>query len=405
MSENPVLPREGRVTHSADIAKLANALSKIHGTVDIRHETSGIHLYFASPACLAQFGRGELFKKHLALNADKYFGTGKYKGRFGTYDNDLSALCMKLHKAFKVSTLLSMPPLDARGYPDAVSAVREGKPKRLVDDGFGHMVPEPPGKVISIIDLPEDHVAVSYLRQRGFMDLHRLWHQMACCYCVEELPEDKTLGRYYRKLPGGFKATPQGRLIFFAFINGIRKSWQARLIDYVDDKKIRWVLHPYTGMFTPVTQDNVPFANMVDAVRDVSITEIPKYLNASGSSRNEVLFGYDAAVRYAAEHRLRSCALVEGPLDAAKAGPPCIAVTGKFFSDQQAALIRAKFSHVLYIPDSDAAGSMATEYVRKQLATYVDFDILPVPYSCKDMGEAEESYATTYVKQRLQPLI
>ena len=61
-----------RLGMDSRIVRLANQLARIHGKVRITKEASGVHLYMASPICLREYGKAELYKMHLALNADKY---------------------------------------------------------------------------------------------------------------------------------------------------------------------------------------------------------------------------------------------------------------------------------------------------------------------------------------------
>ena len=95
-----------------DIQNLAEALAKIHGSVVVLREEHGLHIRFASPICLAQEGRRELDKRHLYVNAERYFGMGQWAPRRGTYDADMSALCMKTQRPYSLTKLLSMPRLD-----------------------------------------------------------------------------------------------------------------------------------------------------------------------------------------------------------------------------------------------------------------------------------------------------
>ena len=78
---------------SDEILVLAQQLSRLHGRVRVAAESGGVHLYIASPICLAQFGPDELLpsKMHLAVNADKYLGRPPYETA-----NDFAAMCMKL---------------------------------------------------------------------------------------------------------------------------------------------------------------------------------------------------------------------------------------------------------------------------------------------------------------------
>jgi hypothetical protein len=69
------------VTHGASLdvvpeesRRLADRLSAVHGDVHLANEASGWHLYMASPLLIAQGQKNEVHKRHLAVNAARYFG-------------------------------------------------------------------------------------------------------------------------------------------------------------------------------------------------------------------------------------------------------------------------------------------------------------------------------------------
>jgi hypothetical protein len=194
------------------ILDLADTLSRIHGEVVVTKESRGIHLYMACPHCLETEGARELDARHLAVNAERFFGLGPFAALAGTYNIDRSALCMKETKPINVCDLLNMLPLEQRG----IKASRErqvhvvSKEHRLVDDGRGNRIPEDPGTVIPINQLPDDHPAVVFVRSRGY-EPEALYNHLQVSYCESEMPEDRSIGRVYRRLPGGFFAIPGDR--------------------------------------------------------------------------------------------------------------------------------------------------------------------------------------------------
>jgi hypothetical protein len=88
-----------------DVRSLAGALSQLHGDVSLAQEARGIHLYLACPDCLENDGDKELRARHLAVNADRYTGSGSWAGLIGTYDMERSCMCMKTEKTYLVATL------------------------------------------------------------------------------------------------------------------------------------------------------------------------------------------------------------------------------------------------------------------------------------------------------------
>jgi len=55
-----------------EVQKIARAIEAIHGSVVLRYEAKGLHIYFASPAALEEDGEAELYKRDATLNVDCY---------------------------------------------------------------------------------------------------------------------------------------------------------------------------------------------------------------------------------------------------------------------------------------------------------------------------------------------
>lgn len=357
-----------------EVEQLATALAMRHGSVLVSKETGGLHLNMACPHCLDSEGRRELTKRHLAVNAEKYWQIGKWNSgghsRFNrTKDN--VAKCMKCDRRFMVTDLLAWPTLSQRNIQDS----RVGKVNFvdntawLVQDVYGNIIPGGPGDgspnaVIPVNQLPEDHPAVYYLRQRHY-DLNTLVDQFGCSYCAQEWAENRQARRYYRKLPMGFRDSPQGRLIFFAYIEGVQRSWQQRLLDIKVPgegwaKQVELVWNGVTSFkWEPVRGFDGANWHLFPGYDGEPEWSPSKYRTASGTQRNQVLFGYDAAVRWNRLHRPDKPPIVfslEGPLDAGRLGPPAVAQIGKYLSDEQVALYAKQFSIVVLVPDLDEAG-------------------------------------------------
>lgn len=409
---------------SEGVMSLARALSAKHGPVNITSEASGIHIYIPDPELLVTDGMKELASKHLAINAEKYLGEGRYSARGATDDEQRKqnksdyikyrrqgkevpcAVSMKTRKTYSVSELLRMLPLERRKeciglqFKNVVNVgmVR----KNLVYDENGNLVPDWVGKTTPLHDLPADHPAIIYLKERGF-DPILLEMQMKACYCYEAQPEDPAKNRFYGKLPGGMRISPQGRIILSVLMDGVRWGYQSRLIDkkvngeyHVWGNDQQWHLIRYMGddgtvheVFPPTEYFPKGFAP-------------PKYLNAPGSERNKLLMGYDAAVG-AMEGRdkvNRFCVLCEGPLDAAKLGPPAIAILGKSLSDYQADALAKRFDVICTVMDRDAAGKQCLDNIRMRMRArgrrVLD---VPVPDGYKDAGDLSYEEAAKLMKQ------
>ena len=384
---------------------LAKALARRHGYTTIAREENGLHLQMASPIGLEEDGSVELLKRHLYLNADKYFGMGKWRNIFGTYDNDLVANDIKRGVALKVSDLLSMTPLEDRGfrrpaYRDEVT-VKADKVKFLRPDGNGNMIPDDPGNVIPVNMLPDDHTAVRYLTDRGF-DPSLMVKFCSMDYCFQEKPEDRVLGRFYGRTAGGFKKTPQCRLIFYCFINGVRVGWQARVLDQTTEEG-KFYFHPYQKQWVQthvmIAGELVPLPGYEKENFDPG-----KYVNGLGCTRNAMMIGLDNAIEWNRQNSSggnKTVILTEGPLDAARfSNGPAVALLGKYLSDTQASHINRNFDRVLYAMDNDEAGASSLGAIMRKLSDK-ELVHMPIPKPFKDPGEMPQDAADELLSKYL----
>lgn len=395
--------------------RLAQKLAAIHGPVTITSEASGLHIYIADPELLREDGQKELVSKHLSINVDKFLGTGQWDPqthptkenktlyrKFHSQNKEVPcAISMKTKKVYMVSDLLAYTPIQNRHglFANVKSAVTVGAlNKRLVYDENGNLVPEWVGHTIPLSQLPANHPAIEYLTERGY-DIKALENQFEACYCDEALPESRGEGRFYSRLPGGMKNTPQGRIILSIRMHGVRIGYQSRYID-------KWV-----GNLHYFWSNEQKWVLIEERMPDGSIKEVypadeyfkkgfapHKYMNATGMERNKALMGFDAAVAFNADRPVnkRYCVLVEGPLDAARIGPPAIAMLGKSLSQYQAAYIRGAFTHVLTVMDNDEAGKQCLRSIHRQLE-FNPITEIHLPPDKKDIGELSYEEAALLV--------
>ena len=384
---------------------LAEALSRLHGPAVIRNESNGFHIYLPSPECLKTDGRKEIQSKHLTVNASRYKQTDDWLHKHGSIKDpmvlDYSAVCHKTNTKYKVSDLLNekkYPTLEKRGLSNISSKIIEAatlKTQSLVDDGKGNLVPMDPGVVVPITALPTHHAAVAYLRDRGY-DLDLLYKQFKCSFCTQERPEQPEKGIFYKRLPLDFKDTPQGRIIFYSFINGVQVGWQARIIDRVEDN-IKYYLHPYKNNWVAAEQKNAETGKW-EAIPGIEIElngytihwKPAKYKTAFGMARNETLMGVDAAVEFNKKLGLKkhTAFVVEGPLDAGRIGPGAVALLGKYMSERHADLLVSKFKKLVVVADNDKAGKeMATRIKQLMSERLVELNFVDIPDQYKDVGE------------------
>jgi hypothetical protein len=355
-------------------------------------ETHGLHLYLPCWECAKKTGARELTSRHMTINVDRFLGEGRFRRLRGTYDGDRSAMCMKEERGTKVSKLLRQPSLESLGLTDWVGEVHMyAKERFLIDDGRGNMIPDHPGEVIPLTELPEDHVAIQYLRERQY-DPAALVEQFRCGWCVAE----KTAK--HRRMPGGFKDTPQGRIVFFCDMLGVQQGWQGRILDRVEgDGHFYW--HPYEERWVLVEvklgRAWIRQMEFLDSKEEDLIWKPSKYKTASSMARNECLMGLDAAIRWNASRpgKRRVAVLGEGPLDAGRFCAPGIPLLGKFLSQAQARILAKHFDEIIWVGDTDSVGRRATAQVKAELAGKVVTRILALPSSIKDAGELEPAIA------------
>jgi len=153
-----------------------------------------------------------------------------------------------------------------------------------------------PDKCLPIINLDASHHAAQYLRQRNF-DPQYLFDNFRVLFCLDD--------------PNPMVA---GRIIIPFYMNGELVGWQAR---YCQE--------------APLTPN------------------VPKYYTCPGTQRNQTLYNYDIAKQYPFG------VLVEGPTDAWRVGPMCVASMGSAVSRTQIQLLQvawAKGSIILMLdPD------------------------------------------------------
>jgi hypothetical protein len=461
MLDNEVSFTSSGRTAPPEVRKFAERLMRQHQCpVTLTLERSGYHLYLPCPECLKDHGRKELQDPKYAINVSKHLGLGdQFKSlteaawfdTAGALENaktrdDRVGICMRTRSSgkphfFPVSLLLEMPTVSER-HPDihttgrlvsaAGSADRESNWE--IDPRSGKKCPPPPGKITPINLLPPNHPAVKYLTQRNF-DPRHLWKQFRCGFCVSEWPEGHN-AVFYRKMPGGWKDTPQHRIIFHAMIDGVPMSWQARYPEKLSDDGLnRYMLHPYFdaekaydrdahvklgllpdegghyGWSHTHTRSNpssawipVPPFDQTDETGTLKF-QPSKYRTAKYSSRE--LLGWDAAVERANadDCPMKWVVLCEGPLDAARVGPGGIALMGASINIDNAKKVARQFNIVFTAFDTDQAGRGATQSVAKLLHEAnpnhpVLQEVIPLTIpSGKDLGEmTQEAFDALFAK-------
>lgn len=422
-----------------EVKTLAEKLAKAQNTkVEVTSEENGYQIYIPCPGCLEAYGEREINQPKYAINASMYLKVGKFReeidmadarvfnpilgyGDDVNDDHDLkSSVCMRTYGSpdrhqYPVSMLLDMGTVMDR-HPDLFTRARlvgnvadesresYWEPHPLTPDGAP--VPPAAGKLVPVHVLAltdPQHPVLEYIRLRRF-EPTKLWEQFLACFCVEEYPRSDRKKIFYRRMPGGWKDTPQHRLIFHSMVEGVPLTWQGRFLEKTDEQGLNlYALNPYTLPFEwdhIATRPHVKSAWIpvlpFDQVDDTGSLRFrpAKYRTAKHSYR--ALMGWDAALSTAARAEGMSwCVLCEGPLDAARVGPGGIALIGKSINRERAGMVVRNFNLVFTAFDDDKPGREATASVAKMLSTDHRGSILqavtpmPLPPG-KDPGEADQ---------------
>ena len=419
-----------------EIKSWAKRITDAQGCAGVlSREANGYHLAIPCPECLHTHKQREVDEPKYSINLSMLAGVGEQfqkvkkniflpttimdalnQGKKNEYG---SSICMRTRSSrsphrFPIQDLLNMSTVESR-HPDirtnaGVSGKVGGADREsfwIEDEKTGVMCPPPPGEGIKLSDLPDDHPAIDYLRRRNY-DIKDLEKQFRCIFCTKEFPHgEKNI--FYRRMPGGWRDTPQNRVIFYSIIDGVPMTWQARVIEKENDY-IKYMLHPYAGGYFPTkdaarverdtrrgglsgefqcipdgegswgylwsrthTRANpsspwMPIAPFDELTSTGGAKFKPsKYRTAKHSARS--IMGWDAAMQKTVssgeDHPW--VVLCEGPLDAARVGPGGLAILGSSLSQDNAAKIASNFHIVFSAFDSDRAGREATAKINKTL--------------------------------------
>lgn len=333
--------------------QLVNRLVFIHGGGVLRRKQGAeeVELQVADPFLLEDDGDKELLSRHLYVNITKVVRD----------DHTQAARCVKDGRVYDIRTLLAMKPLE-----DRMPNIPKSKIRRMVsavdytefyeEDEHGNLVPPGPGETVPLSGLGPEHPAIEYLMNREF-DPAALETQFGACFCTKENPK-----LFYKRLPGGFAVTPQGRIVFKINQLGATRGWQARRLErWTHGGKFLEYWHPYRNRWVTIGMKDDNTGKLVllkemegtplGMTRDVILKN--KYNIGLGVEKHNMLMGFDAAWEWSKQTGNRTIGIVEGVLDAARLGPPFVSIMGLKMSMNQGALVRNFFDRALVVPDVD----------------------------------------------------
>ena len=177
----------------------------------------------------------------------------------------------------------------------------------------------PPGTLVPLDLLPEDHEACLYLATRKF-DPKELSRNFGLSYC-----------NHGREFAGGVFNT-SGTIVIPVVENGVQTAWQSRLL-YDPDK---------------VPENDKPaYGFKYDADRGKYIVP-PKYFTMPGFRKGEHFFNFDQASKF------DFVVVTEGAFDAMRVGRCAVAGFGKGLSETQIEILRSCWKVVILLLDPDA---------------------------------------------------
>jgi hypothetical protein len=349
-----------------------------------------IELQVADPVLLEQDGDKELTSRHLYINVDKVVNEQHFK----------AARCVKDGRVYDVRSLLNMLPIEERALNIPKSRVKRrvsvvDRLKYMTRDEYGNMIPQGPGEFIYLNEIKDpEHPAIEYVTKRGF-SAEQLTEQFGAAFCYAENPNLP-----YKKLPGGFRATPQGRIVFFIKQLGVNRGWQARRLERETGKDVQF-LHPYRNEWVTIGEKRNGEMHLLPEFLGSTIGKSPgalmknKYVIGMGVEKSQTLMGFDAALSWSKETGDKTIGIVEGVLDAARLGPPFCSIMGLRLSTNQASLIANHFERVVYTPDNDRTKKNAEIFCESVESLLAEKDIelvkAPPPVEAEDAGDMGNS--------------
>lgn len=402
-----------------DLALIITKLLRAHFTGCLHNVGSGhLELSIPDPELLQVDGPKELYSKHLYVNLTKFLAG----------EHDRAAHCIKTKTFYNIKDLLTITPLEKRNLNkdyrwalgwDPAPFIKSFKNKDILTASLMFNCPIEelsdgkacisPGRCIPLSDLPENHPAIEYLRNRGFQQIPTLEKQFNASFCVEENPQIKHLilgadASSYKVDPLQF--SPQGRIIFQANQFGITKLWQGRIIEKtVNNEKYYYAFYgeenPRNGWvkvahLDPSTKKFIPEQGINPSILK------RKYIIAPGTKSSNTILGFDAARAYNVGRPVKTIGICEGVLDAAKMGPPFCSVMGSSLSIGQLKLISCEFDRLLIACDHDLVGREMLDRLYKNLSYLggIEYQEFEYPLNYKDLGEIKDANEILTLKLR-----
>lgn len=186
-----------------------------------------------------------------------------------------------------------------------------------------------PGEIVKIGKLEESHPAMKYLNDRGIsVGVADDYEIKYCKYGYFDF--SSRMG------------TTAGRLIFPVIMNEKLIGWQARQIEARENGKRMIWKGDHMGWWEP------KMIEMPNGDIRSEDSQVPRYYTCPGMHRSKALMNFDVAKKNS-----NFVIVVEGPVDAIKAGKHAVATFGKKLTRDQVRILSANWSRVLMILDEE----------------------------------------------------
>lgn len=207
-----------------------------------------------------------------------------------------------------------------------------------------------PGELRYMHQLPAEHAANVYLRDRGFEPDHLGRELKVSCLIAPEPQFDYVAGR----------------IVIPIYMNGKPMGWQARHVG-------------------SLTREEQKFR--------------AKYLSMPGMRKTEVLYNYDRAKLH------QAVCICEGPTDVWRVGPSAVALFGKNMSETQKQLIASTWGHGTVIVLLDGDAGEAGQKVYDALGGLVQRRVLVKLPDGKDPGDCTREELQAAIAGAMQSLM
>ena len=388
--KKPIAFRGGCYEHqlNQEARNLAERLAPIHGQVVIKREGNKAVFSMVCRSC------GMPGSCRLEIHIDRYFRDGA----------DQSAITTGCRRVYRVSDLLPQPPPQPGGpHPESQTSI-------IGYDLQGRWIPAYPELMIPVTQLSSDYASLKYLESLQLAPA-KLYEQFRLMFCErrKNVYEMESHDRCYSfpKLPGTCSVTPAGRFIFNIDVMGRNHGWVAPIPKLETERELS-LLFPRRKNWVAVMEREAPGSPWRCRPGWENWKREYECLASRGSSRSNLL-GFDAAIEFNRRKKIpagqRYVVLCHNPLDAARIGPPAVAILMEQLADSDLDFIAYGFDRVIYLPNnsrSEPNGSQSIVAKFKERAPRIQVQVVDLPNEFPAVVDMPEPLALQLVAEALK---